>query len=216
MSKRKYIISIFIVSLFLLGAFAVNDSPAMAAGSTLSSGSTGDEVKVLQQTLNANNYWCGTVDGIFGAKTYTAVTKFQKDVGIKVDGIVGSQTKLYLGISDISTTRTTNTVSRSSSSVSREGKTITVLATGYCPCNVCNYPYGGQPTYMGDSLQKGIVAVDPNIIPMGSQLYIEGYGYGKASDQGGAIKGMHIDLCFSTHQEALNWGMKYVKVTILD
>ncbi|MBP8819787.1 MAG: hypothetical protein KBG91_05085 [Syntrophomonadaceae bacterium] len=49
---------------------------------------------------------------------------------------------------------------------------------------------------------------------MGSRLYIEGYGDAIAADQGNAIKGNRIDLCFSTHQQALNWGIKTVKVTL--
>ena len=91
---------------------------------------------------------------------------------------------------------------------------MTVLATGYCPCAKCNWPFVGQPSYLGYPLKKGIVAVDPKVIPMGSRLYIEGYGAAIAADQGGAIKGNHIDLCFSNHKEASSWGMKYVKVTV--
>lgn len=94
-------------------------------------------------------------------------------------------------------------------------RTITMTATGYCPCNQCNYPYGGQPTYMGDIVQHGIAAVDPSVISMGSHLQVEGYGYAKASDQGNAIIGNRIDLCFNSHAEALRWGIRTVKVTVL-
>ena len=91
-----------------------------------------------------------------------------------------------------------------------------MVATAYDPCYQCNYPYYGAPSYIGLPLAKGIIAVDPNVIPMGSRLYVEGYGEGIAADQGGAIKGNRIDLCFATHQLALDFGMKTVKVTILD
>jgi 3D (Asp-Asp-Asp) domain-containing protein len=64
-------------------------------------------------------------------------------------------------------------------------------------------------------LARGIVAVDPNVIPMGTKLYVEGYGEAIAADQGGAIKGNRIDLFFGSHQEALNFGKRTVKVTIL-
>jgi len=64
-------------------------------------------------------------------------------------------------------------------------------------------------------LTRGIVAVDPKVIPMGTKLYVEGYGEAIAADQGGAIKGNRIDLYFDTHQQALNYGMKTVNVTIL-
>ena len=56
------------------------------------SGSRGEDVKTLQAQLNALGYDCGTVDGIFGAKTYNAVVKFQNDRALAVDGIVGENT----------------------------------------------------------------------------------------------------------------------------
>lgn len=210
MFKNKILFPIFIMTFFFMGAFLMYSDNAMAA-ENLSQGSRSNEVVNLQQILNNNGYWCGPEDGIFGSKTHNAVIKFQNNVGIKADGIVGPKTRLYLGMPASSSA----TIPNYDTEVSRGSRTITMLATGYCPCYKCNYPYYGQPSYLGDPLTKGIIAVDPNIIPMGSRLYIEGYGYGIASDQGGAIKGNHIDLCFDGHQEALDWGMRYVKVTIL-
>ena len=90
-----------------------------------------------------------------------------------------------------------------------------MVATAYDGCYECNKPYYGQPSYMGLPLARGIVAVDPMVIPMGTKLYVEGYGEAIAADQGGAIKGNRVDLYFDTHQQALNYGMKTVKVTIL-
>ncbi|MEA4925736.1 MAG: 3D domain-containing protein [Syntrophomonadaceae bacterium] len=104
----------------------------------------------------------------------------------------------------------------SGSTSARTGKVITMVATGYDGCYECNKPYYGYPSYIGLPLERGIVAVDPKVIPMGTRLYVEGYGEAIAADQGNAIKGNRIDLYFDTHQEALKWGMKTVKVTILD
>lgn len=59
------------------------------------------------------------------------------------------------------------------------------------------------------------VAVDPNIIPFGTYLYIEGYGYAVAADSGSAIKGNDIDVYFDSDSECDNWGRKTVKVTVL-
>lgn len=59
-------------------------------------GSSGADVKALQQSLNAMGYNCGSADGVFGAKTQAAVKQYQKDQGIKADGIVGSNTKKEL------------------------------------------------------------------------------------------------------------------------
>lgn len=94
-------------------------------------------------------------------------------------------------------------------------RTVTMLATAYDPGPGSNGQWAGI-SYLGDPLEYGIVAVDPNVIPLGSHLYIEGYGEGYAADTGGAIKGNRIDLCFNTYNEAMDFGMKYVKVTILD
>jgi len=203
--NKKIIIPTLIISFFLVGMLFINSDEAAAAQPNLYWGSRGEAVSQLQQTLNNLGYWCGKVDGIFGPKTYQAVVKFQKDVGITVDGIVGPQTRKYLGLSS---------ESQNNTSVSRGAKTLTMVATGYCPCAQCNWPYVGQPSYLGYPLGRGIVAVDPNVIPMGSELYIEGYGKGIAADQGGAIKGNRIELCFGSHQEALNWGIRTVKVTV--
>lgn len=64
-----------------------------ASSPNLKIGSSGSNVKELQQNLNKLGYDCGTADGIWGTKTENAVRKFQKDKGLEVDGIVGSATK---------------------------------------------------------------------------------------------------------------------------
>jgi len=59
------------------------------------------------------------------------------------------------------------------------------------------------------------VSVDPNIIPLGSYLYIEGYGYAVAADKGSAIKGNEVDVFFNSENECRDWGRQTVKVTVL-
>lgn len=59
------------------------------------------------------------------------------------------------------------------------------------------------------------VAVDPDVIPLGSILYIQGYGYAVAADTGGAIKGNKIDVFFDSESDCDDWGVKTVKVTVL-
>ncbi|MFC4620353.1 ubiquitin-like domain-containing protein [Camelliibacillus cellulosilyticus] len=61
-----------------------------------------------------------------------------------------------------------------------------------------------------------IIAVDPSVIPLGSRVYVEGYGYATALDTGGAIKGNRIDIFFPSIAQANNWGVRTVKVTVLD
>lgn len=60
------------------------------------------------------------------------------------------------------------------------------------------------------------IAVDPRVIPLGSTVYVEGYGYAIAEDTGGAIKGNIIDVFFQSKSEALSWGRRSVKVYIVN
>lgn len=59
------------------------------------------------------------------------------------------------------------------------------------------------------------VSVDPTVIPFGTYLYIEGYGYAIAADRGSAIKGNEVDVYFRSNSECNNWGRQNVKVTVL-
>lgn len=96
-----------------------------------------------------------------------------------------------------------------------EGQTITMEATAYS----CNEGFigGGNLTAMGQDLRVDpmAIAVDPSVIPLGTKLYVEGYGEAVASDTGGAIKGNIIDLHFSDVSQCINWGRRQVAVTIL-
>lgn len=71
-------------------------------------------------------------------------------------------------------------------------------------------------TASGTKAKVGTVAVDPNVIPLGTRLYVDGYGFCVAEDTGGAIKGNRIDLFFNTTSEAKNFGRRQVKVYILE
>jgi 3D (Asp-Asp-Asp) domain-containing protein len=96
----------------------------------------------------------------------------------------------------------------------KEDKILKVLemeASGYTG-GVGNVGYF---TCTGHRVRRGVVAVDPNVIKLGTKLYVEGYGYAQALDVGSAIKGNKIDLYFENYQEAIKWGRKKVKVFIL-
>lgn len=101
------------------------------------------------------------------------------------------------------------------------------VLTAYCSCEKCcgkwalNRPLdenGEQIVYgaSGARLIEGIsVAVDPDVIPYGTELYINGNLY-IAHDCGGAIKGNRIDVYFATHEEAWNFGKQTAEVFILE
>jgi len=97
----------------------------------------------------------------------------------------------------------------------RYSQVATMSATAYCPCKLCCGPKANGTTKSGMKAGYGVVAVDPKVIPLGTRFYIEGYGPAVAADIGSAIKGNRIDLCFETHQEALIFGRKKIKVYTL-
>lgn len=77
-------------------------------------------------------------------------------------------------------------------------------------------PGVGLTTYTGLTVRPGTVAVDPNVIPLGRLLYVEGYGYAVAADIGGAIKGNRIDLFTNDmHEAAVTFGLQPRKVYVL-
>jgi 3D (Asp-Asp-Asp) domain-containing protein len=78
------------------------------------------------------------------------------------------------------------------------------------------YTHTGNTTYTGVYPQVGTIAVDPKIIPLGTRMWVENYGYGIAQDTGGLIKGHIIDLFMDTEQECWDWGRRNVKVFILE
>ncbi|MEH7085164.1 LysM peptidoglycan-binding domain-containing protein [Neobacillus drentensis] len=93
---------------------------------------------------------------------------------------------------------------------------ITVKATAYtASCEGCS-----GTTATGIDLKANpnakVIAVDPNVIPLGSKVYVEGYGEATAGDTGGAIKGNRIDVFIPSEQDAINFGIKQLKVKILN
>jgi 3D (Asp-Asp-Asp) domain-containing protein len=85
--------------------------------------------------------------------------------------------------------------------------------TGYCACMHCCGKTDGI-TSTGTKAKAGrTIAVDPSVIPYGSKVIINGKEY-VAEDCGGAIKNKKIDIFFNSHEEALEWGVKYAEVYI--
>lgn len=85
--------------------------------------------------------------------------------------------------------------------------------TYYCTDSCCNGNY--DKTAMGTTITPGVtVAVDPNVIPLGSNVYIEGEGNFQAQDTGGKIKGNRIDIAVASHEEALSKGVTYATVYV--
>lgn len=97
-----------------------------------------------------------------------------------------------------------------------QGETVDVTATAYtAECDGCS----GVTTTgvdLNENPDAKVIAVDPSVIPLGSEVYVEGYGYATAADTGGAIQGNKIDLHVPSKEEANNFGVQNVKVTIVE
>lgn len=77
------------------------------------------------------------------------------------------------------------------------------------------YSYtGGGTTAMGTRARVGEIAVDPSVIPLGTNVYIPGVGARRAEDTGGNIKGNTIDIYMNTQSECINWGVRYITIYI--
>lgn len=99
---------------------------------------------------------------------------------------------------------------------SRGGLPLIMVATAYDPGPLSCGKYASGRTAVGMKAGRGVVAVDPSVIPLGTRLYVEGYGEAVAGDVGRAIKGRRIDLGFDTYGEACRFGRRVVRVRILD
>jgi peptidoglycan DL-endopeptidase CwlO len=87
----------------------------------------------------------------------------------------------------------------------QSGSKVTVSSTGYCLRGT---------TATGIPVGWGVIAVDPSFIPLGTRMFVPGYGEGVAADTGSAVKGAIIDLWFPTCAQALQWGWRTVTITL--
>lgn len=91
-------------------------------------------------------------------------------------------------------------------------KVIRMEATAYHPMD----GDGRGITYSGIPARRGVVAVDPNVVPIGTRVYVPGYGEAVAADTGGAIIGNRIDLCMESYDECYAFGRQAVDVYVLN
>lgn len=159
---------------------------------------------------------------------------------IKREEVASKITKTAVNriIERVAKANTTNTiyasrggyVERSASAPTEYKDVLEVKATAYCLCKKCCGKSPDNPGYgvtrSGLKIEPGIgmkvIAVDPKVIPLGSKVYVEGlngvfdYGYAVAADTGGAIKNNKIDLYMDTHDATIQWGIKSVRVYVIE
>jgi N-acetylmuramoyl-L-alanine amidase len=112
-------------------------------------------------------------------------------------------------------TPVTNTV-KASTTAQPTAKEMTVTATAYTAfCTGCTGVTATGIDLRSNPNQK-VIAVDPSVIPLGSRVWVEGYGEAIAGDTGSAINGNSIDVFIPNEQEALNWGRKEINIKVLN
>ncbi|EIR1324342.1 resuscitation-promoting factor [Listeria monocytogenes] len=132
----------------------------------------------------------------------------------KTDKVVVRGTKekvVATPVSNVSTSSATSSSSSLASSTPSGGKTYKMESTAYS---------GGGTTAYGINLSANpglkVIAVDPRIIPLGSKVWVEGYGEAIAGDTGGAIKGNIVDVYFPNESQCYSWGRRMVTVKVLN
>ena len=143
------------------------------------------------------------------------IEKLNKDINILNEEIENVNNKNKSLISEIKKLKESKSkiTSRGSSNRKILG---TFEATAYDDSPESQGKWVGKTATPGLKPQVGVIAVDPRVIPLGTKLYVEGYGKCVAGDTGGAIKGHRLDLFFNTKSEVRNWGRRKVKVYKLD
>ena len=188
-------------------------APAEAAHIRVEEGMRGAVVQHVQELLIKAGYLAGAADGVAGPLTRAAIEACQKEHGLTVDGICGAATygvlsggaeydPVALGIHE----ERAHEVSRGG------GRALYVSATAYS----AHDPGNGSRTATGTLVRRGVIAVDPSVIPLGTRVFIPGYGEAVAEDIGGGIHGQRIDVAFDTHAEALMFGRQDLEIFIME
>lgn len=158
-------------------------------------------------------------------ETTTSVTNHKTAMESKPEEIVSSTSKTASKdrVPEVTAPSTNNTAPKENTpeaitppSNTTASKELIVEASAYtASCEGCS-----GITATGINLKTNphakVISVDPTVIPLGSKVYVEGYGEAIAGDTGGAINGNRIDVFFPSQQDAINFGVKQLKVTILD
>jgi 3D (Asp-Asp-Asp) domain-containing protein len=147
-------------------------------------------------------------EGAEGEKNVTEIVYYED--GQPVDRVVLDEKVVKEPVNEIVALGTGHVVYRGERRI-RYSKVLTMMSTGYS----AKEPGLSDYTATGMLARYGVVAVDPSVIPLGTRLYIDGYGFAIAADTGSAIKGMRIDLCYDTLEEANAHGVQYHTVYIL-
>ncbi len=186
---KRSIVAILVLLTIVVGIVSFYSVQPAEETAVLKLGSSGSQVRTLQTKLNRWGYNCGSVDGIFGSKTQTAVKQFQKNNGLVADGIVGAKTAQALGM----------TLSSSSSSNSSYNSSDIYLLAKCIHAEARGEPYLGQVAVGAVVLNRVKSSAFPNSI---SGVIYQPYAFTAVID--GQINLEPNETAYSAARDAMN------------
>ena len=200
---------------------------AVSAMASVSAAALEQPVAVLSSNLNASVGTVLTSDEINTAEQALSKAKAEAEAQKKAKAAAQAQAQAAATAKTDAYNKllndpvTAKTVSYSTSLLATEAIKSNAKSLGnykltfYCPCAVCNGAADAK-TASGTTPTEGrTIAVDSSVIPLGSRVYIEGYGVFIAEDTGGVIKNNKIDVLVSSHSRAYDLGVKYANIYLL-
>lgn len=147
-------------------------------------------------------------NAIDSLKSYIPLLNSSKIINMARDGISNAESR----INELNKPIVDNSTDIATGTIGNVVKTLTMESTAY---------YGHGTTALGLKPVRNpnglsTIAVDPNVIPLGTKVYVSGYGLAIAADTGGAIKGNIIDVFLNSYEECYSWGRRQVTVQILE
>lgn len=147
-------------------------------------------------------------NAIDSLKSYIPLLNSSKIINMAWDGISNAESR----INELNKPIVDNSADIATGTIGNVVKTLTMESTAY---------YGHGTTALGLKPVRNpnglsTIAVDPNVIPLGTKVYVSGYGLAIAADTGGAIKGNIIDVFLNSYEECYSWGRRQVTVQILE
>lgn len=147
-------------------------------------------------------------NAIDSLKSYIPLLNSSKIINMARDGISNAESR----INELNKPIVDNSADIATGTIGNVVKTLTMESTAY---------YGHATTALGLKPVRNpnglsTIAVDPNVIPLGTKVYVSGYGLAIAADTGGAIKGNIIDVFLNSYEECYSWGRRQVTVQILE
>ena len=167
-----------------------------------------NEKTLISKPLSIANSSTASVSELQSAidtlNSYIPLLNSSTTINMAKEGISNAESR----ISELNTP----TVSTANTEIGNVIKTLTMESTAYYGHGIT--ASGLKPVRNPDGIST--IAVDPDVIPLGTKVYVSGYGLAIAADTGGAIKGNIIDVFLNTNEECISWGRRNVTVQILE